>query len=385
MDYYHLLKFSVNKQESRAQMNWKDGLRQTGVPAALGAALLFGAGTPLAKLLLATVSPWMLAGLLYLGSGLGLTLYRHIKGSPAAHLPRNEVPWFAGAVIAGGIVGPVLLMVGLTGLPASGASLMLNAEAVFTAGLAWFAFKENFDNRIAMGMVATIIGAVILSWPGGEIAMGGLWPSLAVLGACLAWGIDNNLTRKVSLTDASWIASVKGLVAGFVNMGLAFTLGAQFPPIPNIAGAMVVGFFAYGVSLALFVLALRHLGTARTGAYFSIAPFCGALLALIFGDPMTLQLLVAGGFMAIGIWLHVTESHGHEHVHEEVEHVHEHTHEDSHHNHSHEGILEAHDKDLHGVKGALSPSGVQHSHPHRHQPMEHSHNHFPDAHHQHSH
>jgi len=259
---------------------------------------------------------------------------------------------------------------------------MLNAESVFTAGLAWFAFKENFDSRIALGMITTIIGAVILSWPGGEIHMGGLWPSLAILGACLAWGIDNNLTRKVSLTDASWIASVKGLVAGTVNMGLAFLLGAKFPPLPNIAGSMIVGFFAYGVSLALFVLALRHLGTARTGAYFSIAPFFGATLALLLGDAMTLQLAVAGALMAFGIWLHITESHEHKHSHVEIDHVHEHTHEDGHHDHNHEGL----------DSGGLGPcheeaagSGVKHSHHHKHKAMDHSHTHFPDAHHQHAH
>lgn len=148
--------------------------------------------------------------------------------------------------MAGGIVGPVLLMLGLTGMPASGAPLLLNAEGVFTALLAWFAFKENFDRRIALGMATIMAGAMVLSWSG-EARFAGLWPALAVLGACFAWGIDNNLTHKVSLSDAIWIASVKGLVAGSVNLVLAFSLGATLPPIPNIAGAIVVGFFAYGV------------------------------------------------------------------------------------------------------------------------------------------
>ena len=205
-------------------MNWKNGFRQAGVPAALAAALLFGAGTPLAKWLLDGVSPWLLAGLLYLGSGLGLTLYRRLIHAPAVRLPRNELSWFAGAILAGGIVGPVLLMIGLTGMPASGASLLLNAEGVFTALLAWFAFKENFDRRIALGMGAIVAGAAVLSWPG-EARFAGLWPTLAVLGACFAWGIDNNLTRKISLTDATWIASVKGLVSGSVNLILAVVLG----------------------------------------------------------------------------------------------------------------------------------------------------------------
>ena len=349
-------------------MNWKEGLRQTGVPAALGAALLFGAGTPLAKWLLDAVNPWLLAGLLYLGSGVGLSLYRWLSHAPVVHLPRNEVPWFAGAIVSGGIVGPVLLMFGLTGMPASGASLLLNAESVFTALLAWFAFKENFDRRIALGMLAIVAGAVVLSVPSGA-RISGVWPSLAILGACFAWGVDNNLTRKVSLTDATWIASVKGWVSGIVNLGLAFSLGASLPALPDLAGAMIVGLLAYGVSLALFVVGLRHLGTARTGAYFSVAPFFGALLAVLMGEPVTLPLLIAGALMALGTWLHLTERHEHEHMHEEMEHSHEHFHDEHH--------LHAHDY-------PVSP-GTKHSHRHRHAPLIHTHPHFPDAHHRHNH
>lgn len=248
-------------------------------------------------------------------------------------LPRHEVPWLLRAIGAGGVVGPVLLMLGLTGMPASGASLLLNAEGGFTALLAWFVFKENFDRRIALGMVAIVAGALVLSWPG-EARFAGVWPGLTVLGACLAWGIDNNLTRKVSLTDATWIASVKGLVAGLVNLTLAFSLGASLPAWPSLAGAMVVGFLAYGVSLALFVVSLRHLGTARTGAYFSVAPFFGAVLAITLGEPVTAPLLVASALMGVGIWLHLTEHHSHAHMHEILEHVHEHTH-DEHHRHKH--------------------------------------------------
>ncbi|CBY27046.1 DMT family transporter [Yersinia enterocolitica] len=349
-------------------MKWHDGLRQPGVLAALTAAVLFGAGTPLAKQLLNTVSPWLLAGLLYLGSGVGLALYRLITRPAAVKLPRNELWWFIGAITAGGIIAPVLLMIGLTGMPASGASLLLNAEGVFTALLAWFAFKENFDRRIALGMIVIVAGAAILSWPG-EARFAGLWPTLAILGACFAWGIDNNLTRKVSLTDATWIASVKGLVAGVVNLALAFTLGATLPPLPNLAGALLVGFFAYGVSLALFVIGLRHLGTARTGAYFSIAPFLGAALAVAMGDAVTIPLIVAGLLMAIGIWLHLTEQHEHRHHHDDLLHEHKHLH-DEHHQHSHDFPVNA---------------DIPHKHPHQHQPMEHSHPHFPDSHHRHKH
>lgn len=349
-------------------MNWKEVVAQSGVPAALGAALLFGAGTPLAKWLLDTVSPWLLAGLLYLGSGVGLTLYRHLIHAPAVRLPLKEVSWFAGAILAGGIVGPVLLMIGLTGMPASGASLLLNAEGVFTALLAWFAFKENFDRRIALGMTAIVAGAVVLSWPG-EAQFAGVWPMLAILGACFSWGIDNNLTRKISLTDATWIASIKGLVSGTVNLALAFSLGASMPSLPNVAGAMLVGLFAYGVSLALFVVGLRHLGTARTGAYFSVAPFFGALLALLMGEATTLPLLIAGALMALGTWLHLTERHEHPHTHIEIAHDHEHVH-DEHHQHDHEL--------------PVTPK-TKHRHPHRHEPFEHAHLHFPDMHHRHTH
>lgn len=349
-------------------MNWKEGLRQPGIPAALGAALLFGAGTPLAKWLLDAVNPWLLAGLLYLGSGVGLSLYRWLSHAPAVRLPRNEVPWFAGAILSGGIIGPVLLMFGLTGMPASGASLLLNAESVFTALLAWFAFRENFDRRIALGMLAIVAGAIVLSVPSG-VRIAGLWPSLAILGACFAWGVDNNLTRKVSLTDATWIASVKGWVSGIVNLGLAFSLGASMPALPNLVGAMIVGLLAYGVSLALFVVGLRHLGTARTGAYFSVAPFFGALLAVLMGEPITIPLLMAGALMALGTWLHLTERHEHRHVHEPMEHSHEHFHDEHH--------LHAHDY-------PVTP-GTKHSHRHRHEPLIHTHPHFPDAHHRHSH
>ncbi len=347
---------------------WTTGLRQPGVAAALGAALLFGAGTPLAKLLLAQASPWLLAGLLYLGSGLGLGAVRRLRRAPAVQLSRAEWPWLAGAVLAGGVIGPVLLMLGLTRMPASGASLLLNAEGVFTALLAWLAFRENVDRRIALGMTAIALGAVVLSWPG-QARFAGAWPALAVLGACLAWAVDNNLTRKVSLADASWIASVKGLAAGSINLALAFGLGATLPRAPIVAASLLVGFLAYGVSLTWFVLGLRHLGTARTGAYFSIAPFFGTVLAVALGEPVTAPLLLAGALMAVGIWLHLTERHSHEHTHEPLAHEHMHVH-DAHHRHRHDPPV---------------PPGTRHSHWHQHEALTHTHPHFPDAHHRHKH
>lgn len=352
-------------------MNREKGLN-AGVVSALGAALLFGAGTPLAKLLLGEVGPWMLAALFYLGSGLGLAIYRLARRSAPVKLPPGEVKWLAGATISGGVVGPVLLMAGLNGMPASGASLLLNAEGVFTALLAWVAFRENFDRRIALGMASIASGAVILSWPQ-EVSFSGLWPALAILGACFSWALDNNLTRKVSLNDATWIASVKGLVAGSANLALALAIGDRLPSMPVLGGAMLVGFLAYGVSLALFVVGLRHLGTARTGAYFSVAPFFGAALALASGEPVTARLVAAGLLMGLGVWLHLTEQHEHPHVHEPMDHEHEHAH-DEHHQHDHPNQSNV----------VLAP-GQKHTHGHQHKPIKHAHAHFPDAHHLHVH
>ena len=291
-------------------------LRQTGIIAAFVAAILFGVGTPLAKWLLDSANPWMMAGLLYLGSGVGLGLYRLLTKAPTVHLPVSERPWFAGAILMGGIVAPVLLMFGLVNMPAAGASLLLNAESAFTALVAWFVFKENVDRQVALGMIAIVAGAVVLSWPG-DVHMSGLWPSLAILGACFAWSIDNNLTRKVSLADATWIATVKGLVSGAVNLALAFCIGASLPALPIVASSLVLGLFAYGISLVFFVVGLRHLGAARTGAYFSVAPFFGALLAVMMGDTVTIPLLAAGTLMALGVWLHLSEHHEHEHKHQD--------------------------------------------------------------------
>jgi len=349
---------------------------EPGVLAALAAAVLFGAGTPLAKPLLGQTSPWLLAALLYLGSGFGLWLVRRVRGAPAVRLEPGERKWLAGAIVTGGMIGPALLMLGLSRMPAAGVSLLLNAEGVMTALLAWFAFKENFDRRIALGMLAIVAGSVVLSWPGADAAAKGFeqwWPALAVLGACFAWGIDNNLTRKVSLTDASYIAMSKGLAAGGTNLVLALAAGAQWPDLATVLTAGLLGFFSYGASLVLFVLGLRHLGTARTGAYFSIAPFVGALLAIgLLGESLTWQIAVAGLLMAVGVALHLTERHEHEHEHESLAHEHEHVHEaeELHHQHEHEPPV---------------PAGTRHTHAHRHVLLKHHHAHFPDAHHRHGH
>ncbi|MDD2919899.1 DMT family transporter [Rhodoferax sp.] len=309
-------------------------LGQSGVFAALGAAVLFGAGTPLAKLLLGNIDPWVLAGLFYLGSGLGLWLLRRLRRAAPVRLPGSEWPWLGGAIVTGGVIGPVLLMLGLANMPATGAALLLNAESIFTALLAWFIFKENVNRRTALGMLAIVLGALSLSWSQATGFAPG-WPALAILGACLAWGLDNNLTRRVSQVDASWLASVKGAVAGSVNLALALFAGASLPSLPLLLGAAGVGFMAYGVSLTLFVVGLRHLGTARTAAYFSVAPFFGAALTVpLLGDPVTPSLLFAALAMGVGVWLHLTERHDHAHQHGTLTHSHPHF-PDAQHRHRH--------------------------------------------------
>ena len=351
----------------------------SGVIAALGSAFLFGAGTPLAKWLLEQVSPWMLAGLLYLGSGIGLGIYRLLRGLSSPRLSPGEARWMLAAVLCGGGIAPVLLMYGLSGMPASHAALLLNAEAVLTTLLAWMVFKENLGKRIALGMMAIVAGALLLSWPQDDLLRGqpiaSLWPALAVVLACLFWALDNNFTRKVALSDASWVACIKGLAAGTTNLLLAFALGAALPAAGQVAAATVVGFLAYGVSLALFVVALRHLGASRTGAYFSTAPFVGAVFSILFfAEPISWKLLAAAAAMALGIWLHLTENHAHRHRHEVLEHEHMHTHGDG------QAGLDGHHMHAH-VPEVVGP----HSHLHRHEPTTHSHAHYPDAHHRHTH
>ncbi len=259
-------------------------------------------------------------------------------------------------------------MVGLQRTPASSAALLLNVEGLATMAIAWIVFKENVDRRLLLGAFAILAGAALLSWQGGP--PGNSLGALAIVGACLAWGIDNNLTRKLSSAGPVQIAAVKGLVAGTVNIALALVNGASWPSTAAIAGAGVVGFVGYGLSLALFVLALRHLGAARTGAYFSTAPFLGAGLALLlFVEPVTFQLAGAALLMGLGLHLHLTEQHEHDHVHEALEHEHRHAH-DEHHHHAH---------------GPGDPPGEPHAHRHRHAPMVHRHPHYPDLHHRHDH
>lgn len=343
---------------------------------ALGAAALFGASTPFAKLLLGELPPLALAGLLYLGSGLGLLAVRVLarlfdKGAPTskeAPLSGRDYVWLAGAVIAGGVVAPVLLLWGLSGTGASEASLLLNLEGVVTTLVAAFLFREAVGGRVWTAAALMLAGATVLSWDlQAELKLS--LHALAIVGACFCWALDNNLTRKISGSDPVVLAMIKGLTAGSFNLALAFAFGLYFPATAALAGALVVGFLGYGVSLVLFILALRHLGSARTAAHFSTAPFIGAAIAIfVLGEPFTASFSAALALMVAATWLVLTERHAHEHRHEYTAHSHRHVH-DEHHRHEH--------------RGGEGPE--PHTHWHKHLPMTHTHPHLPDLHHRHEH
>lgn len=346
--------------------------RPAGIGHAVGAAILFGVSTPLAKLLLRDLSPWMLAGALYLGAGAGLLALWWLSPSARGPLPsRRELPWLALAVLTGGALAPVLLMEGLRRTPATTASLLLNLEGALTAVIAWAVFREHVDRRLALGMALVVAASALLSWSGPLArAISPLGPVL-IAGACLGWAIDNNATRRVAELDPRALVIAKGLVAGGVNLSLALALGQRAPAALPLLGALALGFVCYGLSLLLFILALRRLGTARTGAYFALAPFVGAAASVaLLGERPAWSFYAASAVMAAGLWLHLAERHEHPHRHALVEHEHAHTHDDAHHGHAHPPGVEARDG---------------HSHPHRHDPVEHSHPHYPDTHHRHAH
>jgi drug/metabolite transporter (DMT)-like permease len=341
---------------------------------ALASAALFGASTPVAKLLLGVTDPLLLAGLLYLGSGIGLGIIglgAQLSGRAAEPpLRRHDLPWLGLVVLFGGVFGPVLLMVGLTSASGGAGSLLLNTESLATMVIAWIFFRENVDRRLFAGAMAILAGALVMAWPTGGAAMTVGWGGLLIVAACISWGIDNNLTRKLSAADPVQIAMIKGVAAGVINTALGFAYGAQLPEEGTLAAAAIVGFLGYGVSLALFVLGLRHLGAARTGAYFSSAPFIGAAIAVpLLGEPITWPLIGAAVLMAAGVYLHLAEKHEHEHVHDPLFHEHRHVH-DTHHQHAH---------------APSDPDGEPHNHPHQHGRLVHKHPHYPDLHHRHEH
>lgn len=276
---------------------------------AIAAAVLFGLSTPAAKAIVGNVQPLLLAGLLYLGSGIGLGIVILLGHRRGVRLKRADLPWLLGTIGFGGALGPALLMWGLTHTTGSAASLLLTLEGVFTALIAWIVFREPFNRRIGLGMASIFAGAVVLALrtPSGHAAP---WGALAVAAACLSWAIDNNCTSKIADVDALTLASIKGVIAGGANTALAIAAGGMLPSLGLVGASALVGFFGYGLSLVLFVLALREIGAARTGAYFSAAPFIGAVVGLIvLHEPFTLGLIAAGLLMSFGVYLHLTETH----------------------------------------------------------------------------
>lgn len=362
---------------------------------ALAAAALFGASVPLAHRLLgsgafpqqAPWSPFLLAGLLYLGAGAGLLLLRlarrALAGPPAGRQatlplvplpPRGQRRDLAAAILCGGVLAPVLLLAGLGGTGAASASLLLNAEAVCTAWLAARFFGEPVGARTWAATLLVLAGGAALGW--GEGQWQPTWQAAVILLACLLWGLDNNFTRRVADGDALAIALLKGLAAGSWNVLLALALGAHWPAWPQLAVALLLGAASYGASLALYVVALRHLGSARTAAWFAGAPFCGALLAVLLGEPVTAGLPAALLLMAGAAWLLAGERHAHRHVHAPLRHRHAHAHagadDDAHHRHAH-------------APGEAVAGAAAHEHEHEHGHLEHAHEHAPDLHHRHPH
>jgi len=348
------------------------GWHLSGTGAALLSALLFGVTTPLAKQLLTNTHPLIIAGLLYAGSGVGLTLLilAQDHGRFTLSLERSDRPWLAAAVAFGGVLAPALLMYGLAQADAAAASLLLNLEAVLTAVIAWVVFREATSRRVVLGFVAIFAGSLVLVWPKALNAHQSTFALSAIAAACLCWALDNNFTRKISSGDARSIAAVKGLAAGATNIGLALAFHAATPSAGKLWASLTLGFLGYGMSLVLFIFALRNLGTARTGAYFATAPFIGSGIAiLLYGQAVGWAFWVAASCMAIGVWLHLTEDNEHDHVHQLLVHSHAHSH-DSHHQHEHEPGWDGSDP---------------HVHEHRHEPMRHRHPHYPDIHHEHTH
>jgi len=352
--------------------------RQTLYPIlqAFFAALLFGASAPLAKLLLGEVEPIPLAGFLYLGSGFGAWLLLIVQRfsregrSLEARLERDDIPWLTGTILAGGVAAPILLLWGLKQTPASTASLLLNFEAVATTLIAAMVFKEAVDRRILWAMGLITLASTLLSWTVGEwgLSLG----TLGVLGACFLWGLDNNLTRHISAKNPLLIVGFKGLFAGTSSLALAALLGQAFPSWQVILLAMLLGSVSYGLSIYLFILAMRGMGAARTGTMFGIAPFVGVVLALLFlHETPTVLFWSALPLMLAGAWLMLSEDHTHHHIHTSPDHNHLHTHPDDHHSH----ICPP---DMPRGNGA-------HAHWHCHENLAHAHSHTPDLHHRHGH
>ena len=294
---------------------------------ALASAALFGASPPLAKLLLGHTTPLVLAGLLYLGSGAGLVVAwvaSRPAVSPFEGLGRGGWPWLTSGIVCGGVLAPVALLWGVAGMDAGAASLLLNAEALLTIVIAAGLFGEHVGGRVWGAGLLMVVGGLALAWQPGT-AMPLSPRAGAVLLASLLWALDNNFTRRVAGIDATALAMGKGLAAGAVNLGLGLAVGGSLPGAAVTTGALVLGAASYGVSLVLFILALRHLGSARTSAYLATSPFIGAALALaLLGEPLTPLFGLAVLLMAVAAWLLLTEQHDHSHSHGALGHSHPH-------------------------------------------------------------
>ncbi len=339
----------------------------SGAAAGLAGALLFGVSTPVAKMILPGVGPFAMAGLLYLGAGLGLVLLGPAIGRRGTPLRRADAPLLAVMVAAGGVAAPFLLMIGLARLEGTAASLLLNLEAPFTILLAVALFGDSLSRRDSAGALAIVAGGVLLSAPAGSSRLD-LAGTAAIAGACLGWAVDNNLSQRLALRDPVALVKVKSFAAAAVSLGIAFASGEALPSPPSVAAALATGLAGYGASIVLHVLAIRALGTARQAALFATAPFAGAIAAVpLLGERLSLREVAAGAAMAAGVAAILSARHGHEHAHEALEHEHVHVH-DEHHRHEHEGPVEE-----------------PHSHVHVHAPLAHDHPHLPDAHHRHGH
>ncbi|MHB8910740.1 MAG: DMT family transporter [Syntrophales bacterium] len=342
---------------------------------ALAAAFLFGASAPLSKLLLHDIEPAVMAGLLYLGSGTGVLLFKILRtsvtgtGDTEAKLAHSDIKWLAAGILSGGVAAPITLLFSLRETPAATASLLLNFECAATTLIAALLFKESISRRAWAAILCITLAGILLSTD-----FSGSWGlsigALGVLMACIFWGMDNNFTRNISAKDPLMIVTVKGLGAGSVSLGLGFLLGNPLPGFAAIAGAMLLGCMSYGASIVLFIHAMRGLGAGRTSALFGTAPVTGIILSIIlFQETPNWLFMIALPVMIIGAISLATEEHHHEHRHKEIVHEHRHTHDDGHH--------DGHLREDHPC--------TAHSHRHIHDGIQHTHHHLPDIHHRHGH
>jgi len=347
--------------------------------AGLGAALLFGCSAPLVSTLTGSGSALSIAGLLYAGATLALLAVRLVRGTRAeTPIRREDWPALGALTLLGGVVAPVALVLGLARLPAATSSLLLNLEAVFTLAIAVLLGREHLGRRGLVAALLTIVGAVVLSQGSlsGANALGGALIALATL----AWGIDNNLSQRLSLRDPIQIATAKAAGASLPMLALAQVLGHPFPPVTVTLALLGIGTLGYGISIWLDLLALRDLGAAREAVLFSTAPFVGALFSVVVLRDSLSTPLLAAGLMATGVVLLLLEQHSHRHRHEGLHHAHRHRHDPRHGDPHHE-----HDHTPAELEGLPSDRPFWHAHEHRHRDLEHAHPHVSDAHHRHRH